>query len=178
RIEIGESVWVNFGAVVDARSLVQIGDRSMVGQYSIVADTEVPEAEGALADAAPIRIGRDVWIAGRVTVLPGARIGDGAVITAGSVVAGEIPAGVVAGGIPARVLRRSDGTTPVAELADAAAVVVAPSPTTPLERAEPVTAELTGVVIADFTAEILEQSLNRKSEAPIVAVTTAQYGQV
>jgi acetyltransferase-like isoleucine patch superfamily enzyme len=42
-----------------------------------------------------------------VTVLPGARIGAGAVIAAGSVVAGEIPAGAVAGGIPARVLKRA-----------------------------------------------------------------------
>jgi acetyltransferase-like isoleucine patch superfamily enzyme len=38
-------------------------------------------------------------------VLPGARIGAGAVIAAGSVVAGDIPPGKVAGGIPARILR-------------------------------------------------------------------------
>ena len=40
-------------------------------------------------------------------MLPGARIGAGAVIAAGSVVAGRDPAGAVAGGIPARVLRPS-----------------------------------------------------------------------
>ena len=65
RIEIGDGVWLNFGTVVNARHLVQIGDRSMIGQYSILADTEVPEADGELAQAAsPIRIGADVWIAG------------------------------------------------------------------------------------------------------------------
>jgi acyl carrier protein len=39
-------------------------------------------------------------------VLRGSRIGKGSVVTAGSVVSGEIPAGVIAGGVPARVLRR------------------------------------------------------------------------
>ena len=42
--------------------------------------------------AMPIEIGDDVWLAGRVMVRPGSRIGAGAVIGAGSVVDG-IPAG-------------------------------------------------------------------------------------
>ena len=46
-----------------------------------------------------------MWLAVRVTVLPGSKIGAGAVISAGSVVDGEIPAGALAGGVPARVLR-------------------------------------------------------------------------
>ena len=41
-----------------------------------------------------------------VTVLPGARIGDGAIIGADSVVAGEIPPYAVAVGNPCRVRRR------------------------------------------------------------------------
>ena len=53
----------------------------------------------------PIEIGDDVWLAGRVMVRPGSRIGAGAVIGAGSVVDGEIPAGAIASGAPARVLR-------------------------------------------------------------------------
>jgi acetyltransferase-like isoleucine patch superfamily enzyme len=54
-----------------------------------------------------VEIGDGVWLAARVTVLPGSRIGAGAVIAAGSVVAGDIPAGNVAGGIPARILRKA-----------------------------------------------------------------------
>ena len=176
RIEIGDGVWLNFGTVVNARHLVQIGDRSMIGQYSILADTEVPEADGELAQAAsPIRIGADVWIAGRVTILPGTTIGDGSVITAGSVVSGEIPAGVVAGGIPARILRH----------VDAAATVAAPVPPAPTETAEPgpvvpvrAVAELTGLVVADFTAEPFEHALEHAVEEPLVDVATAPYGQV
>ena len=46
-----------------------------------------------------------------MTVLPGATIGDGSVIGAGSVVEGDIPAGVVAAGAPARVLSSSPERT-------------------------------------------------------------------
>lgn len=56
--------------------------------------------------ALPITIGNGCWIGANVVVLPGVRIGDGAVIGAGSVVTKDIPANVVAVGNPCRVLRR------------------------------------------------------------------------
>lgn len=55
-------------------------------------------------DEADVVIGRDVWLGAKVVVLPGARIGDGAIIAAGAVVRGEIPAMAIAGGVPARVI--------------------------------------------------------------------------
>ena len=49
-------------------------------------------------------IGNDVWIGARVIILPGVRIGDGAVIGAGSVVTNDVPSlGVVAGN-PAKLI--------------------------------------------------------------------------
>ena len=51
-------------------------------------------------------VGNDVWIGQNVTVMPGSRIGDGAVIGANSVVAGNIPPYTVAVGNPCRVIRR------------------------------------------------------------------------
>lgn len=56
----------------------------------------------------PVVIGNDVWIGARVTILPGARIGDGAVIGAGSVVSGEISAKTVVAGNPARPIHNRD----------------------------------------------------------------------
>jgi phosphonate metabolism protein (transferase hexapeptide repeat family) len=57
-------------------------------------------------------IGHDVWIGHAAIVLPGRRIGTGAVIGAGAVVTKEIPAYAVAVGNPARVIRKrfSDNT--------------------------------------------------------------------
>jgi acetyltransferase-like isoleucine patch superfamily enzyme len=47
-------------------------------------------------------IGRGVVIGANTVVLGGSRIGDGAVVAAGSVVSGEVPAGSVVRGNPAR----------------------------------------------------------------------------
>lgn len=49
-----------------------------------------------------------VWIGARVTILPGAKIGKGAIIQAGSVVRGEIPPYSLAGGNPAKVFKYRD----------------------------------------------------------------------
>jgi acetyltransferase-like isoleucine patch superfamily enzyme len=53
----------------------------------------------------PITIGNNVWFGDNVIVVPGADIGDGACIGAGSVVTGEIPPFAIAAGVPARVLK-------------------------------------------------------------------------
>lgn len=113
RIEIGSGVSINYGTAISAREGVRIGDRAKIGPYCVIADTELPlplplgEASAAGHEDKPsrIEIGNDVWLGGRVTLLPGARIGDGAVVSAGSVVTGPIPPNAVASGIPARVLR-------------------------------------------------------------------------
>ncbi|MEU4392656.1 CatB-related O-acetyltransferase [Kribbella sp. NPDC023855] len=50
-------------------------------------------------------VGNDVWLGYEATVMPGVRIGDGAIIAAKSVVTSDVPAYAVAGGNPARVIR-------------------------------------------------------------------------
>lgn len=59
---------------------------------------------GAVPDVG-VSIGSDVWIGDNVTLLDGARVGDGCCIAAGAVVKGEIPDYTIAGGVPAKVLR-------------------------------------------------------------------------
>ena len=49
-------------------------------------------------------IGSDVWIASRAIVLGGARIGHGAVISAGSVVHGNVPPYAIVAGNPAAIV--------------------------------------------------------------------------
>jgi virginiamycin A acetyltransferase len=52
-----------------------------------------------------IVIGNDVWIGTQSVVLSGARIGDGVIIAANSVVIGDIPSYAIAAGSPARVIK-------------------------------------------------------------------------
>lgn len=55
-----------------------------------------------------VEIGDFVWIGSRVMILPGTKIGEGAIIQGGSVVHGEIPAYAIAGGNPAKVFKYRD----------------------------------------------------------------------
>lgn len=53
-------------------------------------------------------IGDFVWVGSRVTILPGTKIGEGAIIQAGAVVHGEIPPCAIVGGNPAKVFMYRD----------------------------------------------------------------------
>jgi serine acetyltransferase len=53
----------------------------------------------------PVEIGNDVWIGDRTILVSGAKIRDGCVIGAGSVVTKEIPPYTIAAGSPARIIR-------------------------------------------------------------------------
>jgi acetyltransferase-like isoleucine patch superfamily enzyme len=57
------------------------------------------------AVTAPIYIGRNVWLASKVTVVKGVSIGDNAIVGANAVVTKDIPPNAIAVGIPARVIR-------------------------------------------------------------------------
>lgn len=113
-LDIGDGVSVNYGTAISARKGIRIGDHTKIGPYCIIADSEyplpldLPDGSAVLT----VDIGHDVWLGGRVTVLPGTRIGDGAVVSAGSVVSGEIPPNAVASGNPAKVLRITSGPPP------------------------------------------------------------------
>ncbi|TIL82183.1 MAG: CatB-related O-acetyltransferase [Mesorhizobium sp.] len=59
-----------------------------------------------LRSRGPIRVGNDVWIGTRATILSGVTIGDGAIIAAGSVVTKDVPPYTLVGGNPAKVIRQ------------------------------------------------------------------------
>ncbi|MDE6603995.1 MAG: CatB-related O-acetyltransferase [Lachnospiraceae bacterium] len=58
-----------------------------------------------LRDNRPVVIGNDVWIGANVCILPGVRVGDGAVIAAGAVVTKDVAPYAIVGGVPAKVIR-------------------------------------------------------------------------
>ena len=52
-----------------------------------------------------VYIGNDVWIGQNVTLLPSVKIGNGAVIGAGSVVTKDVPSYAIVAGVPAKVIK-------------------------------------------------------------------------
>lgn len=53
----------------------------------------------------PIIIGNDVWIGANVIIINGIKVGDGAIIGAGSVVTKDVPPYSIVGGVPAKIIR-------------------------------------------------------------------------
>jgi maltose O-acetyltransferase len=107
-IELGERVFFNFNCVVLDVCPVRIGDHTLFGPGVQILTPVHPmnAAERRLEEyGRPIDIGADVWVGGGALILPGVRIGDRAVIGAGSVVTRDVPAGVFAAGNPCRVIR-------------------------------------------------------------------------
>lgn len=61
-------------------------------------------------------VGHDVWFGNGATVMPGVRIGNGAIISTGSVVTGDVSDYGIVGGNPARLIRKRFGDTEIARL--------------------------------------------------------------
>ncbi|HVJ16535.1 MAG TPA: HAD-IIIC family phosphatase [Polyangiaceae bacterium] len=171
QLAIGDSTIINFGTLISASREVHIGEGVAIGQYCLICDTDGADF-AAGAEARTIHIGDGVWLAARVTVLPGARIGKGSVITAGSIVSGEIPEGVLAGGIPARVVRPL--STEEIE-GDVAARPLLANGHAAIENREPAAR---GYIVSDFTVGELERRLNDPNEAVPMDFAAAPFGQV
>jgi acetyltransferase-like isoleucine patch superfamily enzyme len=118
--EIGDDVSVGTGSIVEHH--VKIGDRVrlhshvFIPEYSILEDdcwigpnvvftnARYPQSPDVKNQLIGPHIERGVKIGANSTILPGVRIGENALIGAGSVVTKDVPAGAVVVGNPARVI--------------------------------------------------------------------------
>ena len=61
-------------------------------------------------------IGNDVWIGYKALIMPGVKIGNGAIISSQSVVTKDVPANTIVGGNPAKVIKKRFSDEIVCEL--------------------------------------------------------------
>ncbi len=103
-MRVGRAASVGLAVVFDVffPEEIQIGENSIIGYNSVVLAHEYMVAEWRKG---PVRIGRNVSIGANVTILPGVIIGDGATVSAMSLVNRDIPPGEFWGGVPIRKLR-------------------------------------------------------------------------
>jgi virginiamycin A acetyltransferase len=94
------------------RFLMNGGNHRLDGRstypFSIFGGDWIGRFEGELnfPNRGDTRIGNDVWLGYRSTVMPGVSIGDGAVVAAHSVVSADVPPYAIVAGNPAKVVRR------------------------------------------------------------------------
>ena len=95
-VSIGKNVWISYNVVLETAfpELISIGDDACIGIGVIVVAHFNESPRG-------VRIGKQVFIGPGVVILPDVEIGDGAVVTAGSVVTSSVPAMTLVQGNPA-----------------------------------------------------------------------------
>lgn len=104
-----ENVFVNFGAVFLDGGTIRIGANTLLapGVHIYTASHPLDIAgRREWENCKPVVIGRDCWIGGHSSILPGITIGDRSVIGAGSVVTKDVPADSLAVGNPARIVKK------------------------------------------------------------------------
>ena len=107
-LRFGRNVFVNHGCTALDFGGIDIGDDVIIGPNAHLISSRHPldpATRRSQITAAPIRLGRDVWVAADATVLQGVTVGDDAVVAAGAVVTKDVPPRTLAAGVPANVIR-------------------------------------------------------------------------
>lgn len=102
-MKVGRNVSVGFKAGFDIMwpELITLQDDCIIGFNSIILAHEFLRVEWRTG---PVVIGEGAVIGANCTILAGVTVGDGAVVSAASLVNRDVPAGCFAGGVPVRVL--------------------------------------------------------------------------
>ena len=103
---------------ITACNKITIGDGLLTGRFVYIGDnahgglsweeSSVPPINRQLRSKGEVKIGNNVWIGDKATILGGVTIGDNVIIGAGSVVTHDIPSNSMVAGIPARVVKSLD----------------------------------------------------------------------
>ncbi len=109
KISTGDQVDIGEFCHIRAGGKLEIGNRVLIASHTVITTQghplELPRWGITKEDS--VIIGDDVWIGAGAVILPGVRIGNGAVVAAGAVVTRDIPDNYVVAGVPAKEVQRS-----------------------------------------------------------------------
>lgn len=104
-IRIGKNSFINEGAMLDGRKGIVIGDNVDIGEFVKIWTLEHDpndvkhETRGKM-----VCISDHVWIAPWSIIMPGVKIGRGAIVAGGAVVTKNVPSKAIVAGIPAKII--------------------------------------------------------------------------
>lgn len=100
---IGEDSIIGDHCFLDGRATLKIGNHVDIASQVLIYNSQHDiESDDFLAIKAPVEIEDYVFIGPRVIILPGVKIGRGAVVAAGAVVSNEVAPFKIVGGVPAK----------------------------------------------------------------------------
>lgn len=105
-ISIGNNTVVNRYTYLDGRVPLTIGNNVNISHYTLIQTlTHDPQNPDFVCLCKPVVIEDHVWIGARAIISPGVRIGEGAVVGAGSVVTRDVEPYTIVAGNPARFIK-------------------------------------------------------------------------
>ena len=114
-ITIGDNCFIGDYARLSACSYIEIGNGLLTGRNITIMDNNhgdfskeqlnLPPARRPLGTKGCIKIGNNVWIGDKASVLGNVSIGDGVVIAAHSVVTKDVPPYCLVAGVSAKVIK-------------------------------------------------------------------------
>jgi acetyltransferase-like isoleucine patch superfamily enzyme len=104
KVFLGERNVINFGCLFDGRKFqIRTGNNVSIGPEATILTLGHDPRSAVFADrGGDVVIGDRVWIGYRAIVLPGVKIGEGAVVGAGAVVTKDVDHYLIVAGNPAR----------------------------------------------------------------------------
>jgi len=110
-LRVGDKCVFGRDTTVNCYLDIEFGARALVADSVYVGDFDhrfedltVPIKDQGIVKT-PVRIGPDVWVGTKASVLRGSMVGEGCVLAAHTVVRGPVPAWSVVAGVPGRVVR-------------------------------------------------------------------------
>ncbi|MCH1625795.1 acyltransferase [Ferdinandcohnia quinoae] len=107
RMKIGDQTSFALMVMLDVMfpEKISVGRNTVIGYNTTILAHEYLIKEYRLGD---VKIGSEVMIGANSTILPGIEIGDGAIVSAGTLVHKDVPAGTFVGGNPMRIIYTKD----------------------------------------------------------------------
>ncbi len=104
-ITIGEDTIVGDHIFLDGRASLIIGNHVDIASQVLIYNSEHDlEKEDFSARVESVQIGDYVFVGPRAIILPGVKIGKGAIVAAGAVVTKDVPDFAIVGGVPAKAI--------------------------------------------------------------------------